>query len=616
MPKNLAPAPVTFEILRNGFPDPPFSFHTRPLWFWNGPLTPEETRTIMERGRDEDGYAGFSILPAPGMTPAFMTPEFLSQYRAALDIAAELGLKMCLYDEFWFPSGSAGGLLPALHPEALSRRLDLSETVFQGPGLVHLPLPPGAFMGAVAMEQTSLERLDLSAFAQEDHLHWTAPAGHWRIMLFGCVIDEKQELVDYLDPARVALFVELTYGAYFAAFPEHFGTTIDSAFYDEPTLYRVSGARNWTDGFNGKFEQARGYSPVSLYPALWHDIGPETVAARNALFGFRTELFSRGFIQTLNNWAEAHGIFLTGHVDQEEVVNPVGVSGDLIKIFEHQDIPGVDQIIAFGRGSKTYKVVSSAASGYDRPLVMAECYGAETGMPAPDLYREAMALFVKGVNWMVPHTVWYDPETLVFEPELSPRHPVYGPELPAYNRFMARLHWLLQRGRHVADVTALYPIAALQGGYHFSDLDVWRRDASGSGLSGNRRAAGNGPALRLYVSAPGSTQGAVRGAGRTPAPGQPAQLRGIPGCCSSRLGDRLGRQSRQAPAVLGAGRSGGRDDAPAWPCSGIRRRRGTSSRHRSAVRPGAGHGGACQCRGRTRVFFACARCGLPQRSPR
>ena len=474
----LSPAPVAYEALRAGFPDPPFAFHTRPLWFWNGPLTPEETRAMMQRGRDEDGYAGFSILPAPGMTPAFMTPQFLEQYRIALDIAAELGLKMCLYDEFWFPSGSAGGLLPAQYPQALSRRLDLAETLFHGPGTAVLPLPPGDLMGAVAMEQASLERLDVSEFVQGSTLEWDAPSGDWRVMIFTCVIDEKRELVDYLDPARVALFVDLTYGAYFRAFPEHFGTTIDSAFYDEPTLYRVEGARNWTEQFNDKFCAAHGYSPVLLYPVLWHDIGPETAAARNALFGFRAELFSRGFVRTLNDWSEAHGLCLTGHVDQEEVVNPVGVSGDLIKIFEHQDIPGVDQISWFGRGSKTYKVVSSAAYNYDKPLVMAECYGAVTGMPALDLYREAMDLFVKGVNWMVPHAVWYDPATLVFEPELSYRHPVYGPKLPAYNRFMARLHWLLQRGRHVADVAVLYPIAALQGGYFFSDLDVYTGGAT------------------------------------------------------------------------------------------------------------------------------------------
>jgi hypothetical protein len=42
-------------------------------------------------------------------------------------------------------------------------------------------------------------------------------------------------LVDYLDPEAVGKFITLTYEKYYARFPEHFGKTIDSAFFDEPT---------------------------------------------------------------------------------------------------------------------------------------------------------------------------------------------------------------------------------------------------------------------------------------------------------------------------------------------------------------------------------------------
>lgn len=58
---------------------------------------------------------------------------------------------MCLYDEFWFPSGSAGGLLRERHPEALGKRLDLVETNATGPATVVLEAPAGDLMAAVAM---------------------------------------------------------------------------------------------------------------------------------------------------------------------------------------------------------------------------------------------------------------------------------------------------------------------------------------------------------------------------------------------------------------------------------------------------------------------------------
>jgi hypothetical protein len=39
--------------------------------------------------------------------------------------------------------------------------------------------------------------------------------------------------------------------------------------------------------------------------------------------------------------------------------------------------------------------------------------------------------------------------------------------LPAYNAYIARLHSVLQKGGHVADIGVLYPIASLQAAYRF-----------------------------------------------------------------------------------------------------------------------------------------------------
>ena len=60
--------------------------------------------------------------------------------------------------------------------------------------------------------------------------------------------------------------------------------------------------RMWTPNFNAYFQKKYGYSPMKYYPALWYDIGPQTAAARNALFGFRAELFGTHFIKRLNDW--------------------------------------------------------------------------------------------------------------------------------------------------------------------------------------------------------------------------------------------------------------------------------------------------------------------------
>src|SRR5512143_2299616 len=93
----LAPTLVFAADLRSDFARPPRESKSRPLWFWNGPLTRQAIEEQIQRSRDESGYAGFGILPSQGMTPAYAAPEFLDRYGDALDKAAALGMKMCLY---------------------------------------------------------------------------------------------------------------------------------------------------------------------------------------------------------------------------------------------------------------------------------------------------------------------------------------------------------------------------------------------------------------------------------------------------------------------------------------------------------------------------------------
>ena len=460
--------------IRAEFQSPPFHYQPRPLWFWNGALNEDKTRTMVAACKTA-GYCGMGILPCKDMGINFMSEGFLHQYKVAVDEAAKLGMKMCLYDEFWFPSGSAGGLLASRHPEALGKRLDMLATDVAGPKEFTQTVPSGTLMGAVAMEAATKKRLNITTSVRDGTLRWNVPNGEWKVMVFTCVRDGGAGLVDYLEPKAVEAFIGLTYQAYHDAMPEHFGTTIDGAFYDEPAFYHIKGGRAWTERFNERFRERYQTDPLPLYPALWFDIGPDTAAARNALFGMRAELYATGFVKTISDWCAKHHMGLTGHADQEEVANPViGTVGDLIKAFKYQSMPGIDQVFAYGRASRAYKIVSSAGCNYDRPQVMCECYGGINNMPVANLYKEAMDQFAKGINTMVPHAVWYDQAKIIFKPDLTPESAAYGAALPAYNKYMGRLQRMLQAGRHVADIAVLYPIATLQAGSWFGPGDPYQ----------------------------------------------------------------------------------------------------------------------------------------------
>lgn len=459
-------------------------FSPRPLWFWNGELSEAEVRNQI-RSMQADGYAGFGIVPAYGMStprPAspsthalrgrdlFMSPEFLDAYEAAVDEAARLDLKVCLYDEFWFPSGWAGGQLAQVYPQSLSKRLDLHAIELAGPTRYQKLIPPGQLMAGVAMNLDSLERIDLSPFIRDNWLSWSVPDGQWRVMFFVCVTDGAKGLVDYLDPKAVDNYLELTYDRFFDRLERYFSSTIDSAFYDEPTFHWVEGGRAWTGDFNEHFVARFGTNPSTLYPALWFDIGLQTESARAAFFGLRTELLSNAYIKRMNDWCRKRGIQLTGHFDQEEVANPVGLCGDLMKVFEHQDIPAFDQVFQYGRSRRIAKVVSSAAANFGHRLTLCECYGATANLGSDDahlLFAEAIDLFARGMNVLVPHAVWLEPSAMEFPPNLTSGDSELGPFVAPFADWVTRIQSVVQRGYTVADIAILYPIESMMASYRF-----------------------------------------------------------------------------------------------------------------------------------------------------
>ena len=460
--------------VEKNFADPPITYWPRPLWFWNDTeVNVNVLENQMEKSKTLNKYGGFGILPfGKSFRPEYLSQEYFAVYRAVLDKARVLGMTMSLYDEYGFPSGPAGApnssdisLFEQRFPDMTIKRLDKHEETVTGPAKYTREVPAGRIMSIVAMNIASKKRFELTKRISENWFEWDVPVGTWKIMTFACIKD-GYPACDYLDPSAVEKFVEITHQAYYDRFKEHFGTTIDSTFHDEPTLYRAEG-RTWTDTFNEKFEARHGFDPKPYYPALWYDIGPETQAARNYLFGFRAELYTLGFPKVIQEWCDKHSIEATGHQDQEEVINPVSVSGDLMKCFKHQDIPGVDKIGGNRPAERIYKIISSSAYNWDKALVMSETYGAMGNLGWQDMYAVAMEQYTKGINMLIPHAVWYDDRHVTFKPELSYRSPIYGEGLVEFNTFVARMNVLLQNdGRHVSDIAVLYPIATLQGSHH------------------------------------------------------------------------------------------------------------------------------------------------------
>ncbi len=116
------------------FLDPPREFGIIPFWFWNDDL--EENELIRQlRAFHEAGFGGVMPHARIGLSRrvGYLTDEYFRLVRRVVEEAASLDMKVILYDEGSYPSGSACGAVVAENPDFAGRCIRLWEHVVEGP---------------------------------------------------------------------------------------------------------------------------------------------------------------------------------------------------------------------------------------------------------------------------------------------------------------------------------------------------------------------------------------------------------------------------------------------------------------------------------------------------
>lgn len=383
-----------------------------------------------------------------GSAPPYLSEEYFRRYEAALAFARAHGLTTVLYDELGYPTGGAGG--GKIDPKNFRKLLVRTKLTAQ-PGSTIFAVPKGILMAAVAMNEVTKVRLDLTPRIANGALRWSAPGPHWTVQFFNVVTSEAQggpedyyAVVDYFDPQAVQQFIDITYEAYARHVGQYFGNTIAMTFFDDVGIY--SADRTWAAGIGDRFAARYQRSPAIYYPALWEDIGTDTAAARVAFFATRADMLADGFPRLVTEWTARHGLEASGHTPGQYEIQPTDMNGDPFKFYRAQPIPMIDVIFVYGFGRDGFKLTTSAADSMDKPIVAAEQF---TTCGTPTGYKRAMDSFARGVNYLITCS----------------RSDVGGPT--AFAEWAGRISMLLQGGRHVADVAIVYPIASLQAYYRF-----------------------------------------------------------------------------------------------------------------------------------------------------
>ncbi|MHB0939096.1 MAG: hypothetical protein ACYC6A_22105 [Armatimonadota bacterium] len=465
------------------FAAPPREFGMMPFWFWNDELTDEEiVRQIREL--HAKGCGGFIPHARTGLSRrvGYLTPEFFRLIRVAVEEAARLGMKVVLYDEGAYPSGSAQGRVTAENPAWAARCLIALQHEVIGPKKGFWRPNPGRAMGdrlvCVVQGREAEGGLDpesLTVLPVREHevVPYDVPASNWRLVAvwdvasggtIRGVFDEEEDgsalapaAADILNPDAVAAFLRYTHEQYAAHLGDFFGTTVVGMFTDEPNPLGRGPQRGphpqpYTPGL---LDEVPWEDVLRWLPALWLECGPRTEAFRHTYHRAVQDRLERVFYGAQAEWCTAHGLALTGHPhasNEMAVLRRFAWPGqDMVWRWVEPGSPSALE----GPDSVAAKSAHSAAVLDGRRFNTSEVLGAYGWRLTLD---EAKWLLdwhaVRGTNLFFPHAAFYsirDRRAFESEPDIG-LHNAWWPYWGLLGDYIRRLCWLFSDGEDRPDV--------------------------------------------------------------------------------------------------------------------------------------------------------------------
>lgn len=448
------------------WPLPEAEFSLCPFWFWNDELNEAEiSRQIADF--QAHGVEQFVLHPRVGLPKdmGWMSPRLLGFIGHAIAEAKRRGMRVVLYDEGMYPSGSSCGQVVAENPAFACR--GIVPVPCDGPGA------EGVLAGFKPEDDATLiavtpraEGKWLAVVCRKLHsgirgLHYREepPEGTPHSDSF----EEWPPAGDILNPDAVQCFIRLVYQRYFEAFGADFGAAIPAIFTDEPSfvgkLYDPTNTvRPGTLGTLEAVSRILGYDFTPHLPALWFDDEPDA-AMHRANYHRALELrLEETYYQPISAWCAAHGIQLMGHPGNPDACGQLG----------YFQIPGQDIVwrwVEPGKPSGTEGPESTCAKAASSVMIhhgLRRNANEFCGAFGEDLTFEEMRglagwLLVRGCNLLVPHAFLYStrgPRRTERPPDVGPNSPWWG-DFRAFADACRRLSWLNTDSTHLCDTAIL-----------------------------------------------------------------------------------------------------------------------------------------------------------------
>lgn len=407
-----------------------------PFWFLNDELNEDELCRQLE-DFNEKGVNGVVLHPRMGLSEKidYLSDTYFKIIEKIVIKAKELDMKIVLYDEASYPSGSAHGEVVKYNKEFASEGIKISDNY--NTGRIIAKLGENKFL--VAQKTGGTIR---GLYKNEDDGEVNAPLS-----------------ADILNPSAVDIFIKITHEAYYSKLKQYFGNTIIGFFTDEPcvTGRNSSGFKAWTDGME-KLIIKEGGDLKELEGLFCNEENKTTAIYKKIL----KKLLINNYYKKLSKWCIEHEVLLMGHpekgddIDEEEFF---GVPGqDLIFRFVSPENGGID-----GKESVQAKCSSDTARHLKKRRNLNECFGvcSRNGIPwymtASDMKWFIDWLGVRGVNMFVPHAFFYSihgDRLMERPPDVGP-HNIWWKYYRYFSNYMKRISYLMTDSKNCADIAVI-----------------------------------------------------------------------------------------------------------------------------------------------------------------
>lgn len=454
--------------------NPDRAYSAAAFWFLNGRLDKDRMIEQMDAMKEQGVYQAF-LHPRAYLVTPYLEKEWWDAIGACVEHAAHTGFLSWLYDEYAWPSGTAGSTF---------------EFGFQKPsrvlaqGRVNMAKSARLTDAPEADERllfTYFVPLDASGQPQVAKAQAQPPEqGEYREMVL--VEHVYPRCVDYMNPDAIRLFLDLTHEEYKKRYGAYFGESIPGIFFDE--IYMTGTPLPWTQLLPERFEERFGYSIFDIVPLLLGE--PEetgaAAGARRDYYTLITQLYEEAFFRQIGDWCEKNRLILTGHTEEHLLGHP-GRQGHYFKTTRHLQMPGADchdyryklpRLITLHEPK--YAVSVARISG--APRAMSEAMGgAGWGCSLQEFRRGVSVLGAMGISFFTLHGFYYECEHQGSQADWPTSFFYQNPYWPYFKQFadyMRRVSYMNTIGRAVVECGLFYPAEQL-----YAHMCAGKPDAQG-----------------------------------------------------------------------------------------------------------------------------------------